>query len=736
MLIAKEHTRYMKGRKRIQMSKTMKCDIIIPVYNAYECLAECIDSVLKHTDFNEAHLILIDDKSPDAKVLPLLKEYAKKYKDKITLLQNEHNMGFVGTVNKGMKYSKNDVLLLNSDTVVTKNWLKKMRDCAYSDDYVATVTPLSNNATLASVPKIFERNELPKGYNLDEMAELVEKCSMNLYPEIPTAHGFCMYIKRQALEKVGYFDEKNFGKGYGEENDFSFRCFKYGYRHLLCDNTYILHKESQSFLDNKKMHDDELKKIHPMEKKKLDIWNENRDIKIIGKNIELALGEKKERENILIVLHDFDIRNLGGTTMHVMDLIESMRDKYNFHVLYLDGQNYKMHSFYKDTDLLTLVHRKPIVIEDVQFYSLDYERMVRKIIKDYGVSYVHIHHLIGHCFSVIDACKKEKVEYAVTLHDYYLIEAEVAVIEREVGSKENKEIDIDEWRKNSGRLLAEASEVFAPSDYVKDVFEKFFNIKKIKVIEHGVNIERTEKTWDLGDKWNVAFIGVMCPHKGLELMEAMARNASDNLKVHLFGELTSKKRYGKYFVNHGKYDRGELPELIRKNKIDLICILSLWPETYSYTATEAIASGVPIIAFDIGAIGERTKENNLGFVIPYTKDGKEVLGKVQEALADKTAYKEKIKSISEYKVRTVEEMCKYYRDIYNKYVKMKKTDRELLRSDMKLADLLVGNDEFDGNTYRAEYFRILNSRRWKMVAGIRVPEGLRKVVKTLKGRKK
>ena len=58
-----------------------------------------------------------------------------------------------------------------------------------------------------------------------------------------------MYIKRSVLEGVGYFDEKAFGKGYGEENDFCFRCFDVGYRHLLCDNTYIYHKESQSFLN-------------------------------------------------------------------------------------------------------------------------------------------------------------------------------------------------------------------------------------------------------------------------------------------------------------------------------------------------------------------------------------------------------------------------------------------------------------------------------------------------------
>ena len=128
-----------------------KCDIIIPIYNAYDCLSPCIDSIIKNTDLKNNRIILIDDKSPDKRVLPLLEEYIKK--ESIILLKNEINLGFVGTVNKGMKYSENDVLLLNSDTEVTKNWLKNIQELAYSQPMVATVTAISNNATLASVPE-------------------------------------------------------------------------------------------------------------------------------------------------------------------------------------------------------------------------------------------------------------------------------------------------------------------------------------------------------------------------------------------------------------------------------------------------------------------------------------------------------------------------------------------------------------------------------------------------------
>lgn len=182
----------------------------------------------------------------------MLQEFTDKFSNlNITLINNEENLGFVKTVNIGMTYSKHDVILLNSDTEVTKGWLQKMQACAYSKPAVATVTPLSNNATLASVPFFLKENNLPNHFSIDQYAALIEKFSLHIYPEIPTANGFCMYIKREAIQTVGLFDEQTFGKGYGEENDFAYRCLECGYRHLLCDDTFIYHKGTQSFSTEK-----------------------------------------------------------------------------------------------------------------------------------------------------------------------------------------------------------------------------------------------------------------------------------------------------------------------------------------------------------------------------------------------------------------------------------------------------------------------------------------------------
>ena len=139
-------------------------DIIVPIYNAYKYTEECLKSLIKNTDLKAHRLLLINDKSPDERILPMLQKYAKENSNKnIVVLENEENSGFVKTVNNGMKYSQNDVILLNSDTEVTENWLEKIMECAYSNEYIATVTPFTNNGTIFSIPNFGVDNNLPSG---------------------------------------------------------------------------------------------------------------------------------------------------------------------------------------------------------------------------------------------------------------------------------------------------------------------------------------------------------------------------------------------------------------------------------------------------------------------------------------------------------------------------------------------------------------------------------------------
>jgi GT2 family glycosyltransferase len=244
----------LKAKRGIPLSTINTCnpvDIILPVFNGYDYLVPCLESVIRNTDLGVHRLLIIDDKSPD----PEIREYLDNFdRDglKIEILHNDENLGFVKTVNKGMKFSESDVVLLNSDTLVTAGWLEKLQRAAYSRPRIASVTPFSNNAIHCSIPVFLKENVVPDGFTVKSFAAFIDKISLRYYPEIPTAVGFCMYIKRSVLKEIGYFDEETFGKGYGEECDFCARTFYAGYIHILDDATYVYHKGSVSFLPEKR----------------------------------------------------------------------------------------------------------------------------------------------------------------------------------------------------------------------------------------------------------------------------------------------------------------------------------------------------------------------------------------------------------------------------------------------------------------------------------------------------
>jgi len=235
--------------KKVNKKETV-VDVIVPVYNAYEDTKKCIESLLSSTGLTPYRLVIINDKSTDPRITHYLDYLKQKKYSNLIIVTNENNIGFVKTVNKGMYLSENDVVILNSDTIVTYNWLNRLRECAYIDEKIATATPLSNNATICSVPNFDQYNDVPKGYTIQEFALLIEKVSHDLdikCSKIPVGIGFCLYIKREVINAIGYYDEI-FGRGYNEENDFCMRAHEKGYYHVVDLSTYIYHKGKASFM--------------------------------------------------------------------------------------------------------------------------------------------------------------------------------------------------------------------------------------------------------------------------------------------------------------------------------------------------------------------------------------------------------------------------------------------------------------------------------------------------------
>jgi GT2 family glycosyltransferase/glycosyltransferase involved in cell wall biosynthesis len=736
--------------------KKRSCDIIIPIYNAYDCVVECIDSVIKYTNLEENHLILINDKSSDIEIAKLLDEY-KNRNPKFTVLHNKENLGFVKTVNRGMRLSNNDVLLLNSDTIVTLDWLDKLKECAYSQEMVATAIPLSNNATLASVPNIFNKNDLEADMSIDEMAKIVEDCSYKDYPELPTAHGFCMYIKRSVLKEVGFFDEDAFGKGYGEENDFCFRCFDHGYKHLLCDDAYVYHKESQSFSEAKyalmSNAEEVLNNRYPQYQHRLREWCINPPIKYIGQNIAFEIGRKEKKENILILVHDWtDIeKNLGGTTLHVYDIIKSLRNIYNFHVLTREGNFYKLYSYW--TNGLTIIkYPRTMDFKDFGFYNEVYKGILDKVMSDFCIKIVHIHHMMGHYFDIINVVKQYNLYSIVSIHDFYAV---CPIVNKMFKRKqycgnptvkkcgdclrfslEKENNMIEPWRRMWNGLFDTFDTIITPSESAKQELLMTYNNIDVKVIEHGIDLKKEKSDLSISEdrSFDIAFVGVIDPHKGKEVFEYLIRSKKlKKVRIHLFGKADIDPPIrSRYYVDHGTYKRKDLTKLLKEHKIKLVCLFSMCPESYSYTLSESVASGVPVLGVDLGAIGYRIRKDNLGWLIDPCTKKEDYPDKIMKVLSDPKVYSDVIDSLNKYSIKTTKEMVGDYYELYSSFqinLVNNTYNTEGIRMQLKITDTHF--PQFT-NIHYPNYSWVFDTMKWKIISRLKIPTPIKNFYKKSK----
>lgn len=219
--------------------------IVIPVYKDFSVTKRCIESVLPVLDA-DVRLVVVNDSSPEQEVADYCEKIARL--PHVELITHVSNQGFVVSVNEGMsRHPESDVVLLNSDTQVFNDWLQRLQVCAYQTQDTGTVTPFSNNATICSYPLFPEGTELPHDLPGDELDSCFARCNAQKSVEIPTAVGFCMYIRRDCLHDVGLFDADTFGRGYGEECDFSCRAVKKGWRNMQACDLFVYHEGGVSF---------------------------------------------------------------------------------------------------------------------------------------------------------------------------------------------------------------------------------------------------------------------------------------------------------------------------------------------------------------------------------------------------------------------------------------------------------------------------------------------------------
>lgn len=572
-------------------------DIILPVYNGLKDLKKCIDSLLNATNTLDWRAFIINDASTEPGMLAYLESLHAD--ERLIVLHNETNLGFVKTVNKGLSQSQKDVVLVNSDTIVFHGWLDRLVAHASRNARVATITPFSNNATIASFPEFCSENNSYLGLSAEQIDAFCYQTNRGSAIEIPTGVGFCMFIAREALEVVGPLNEKDFGRGYGEENDFCLRATAKGFVHLLACDVYVSHTGAVSFGAEKQERVrnavKKLNELYPGYDKTIHKFIALDSVRQYRLKTLLKLSHEDTRPAILHMCHHHG----GGTLQHVRELATHFEDQALSWILRsLSGDKVRLEWATAPSSYIDIDTEK----DKVFFWE---------ILKYIGISRLHIHHIAGLPKEVFTFIREAGLDYDITLHDYYFIGAHPTLRDSKgrfkLSSLPDKALQL--WQAEKHALLKHAKRVLCPSEASKTLYQNYYSDIDYQVVPHldslslvpypGVTRLSATKAA------KVLVLGALNAEKGADILEAAAKalHKTGRFQFTLLGY--AYRRLHEAVRVLGAYELKDVDKLIADENPDFIWFPAVWAETYSYTLSVALRSGKPILAPDLGAFPER-----------------------------------------------------------------------------------------------------------------------------------
>ncbi len=590
-------------------------DVVIPAYKGADETQACIESVLAARCRTQFRVVVINDNSPEPELANYLRRLASD--GKITLLDKKENRGFVQSANAGIEAGVDDVVLLNSDTLVFDGWLDRLAACAYADPRTGTVTPFSNNATICSYPVFCADNQLPADLDLAALDAAFATVNRGRSVDIPTAVGFCMYIRRDCLLETGLLDAEAFGRGYGEENDFCMRASSKHWANKLACDVFVLHQGSVSFgnaLDRREAAMQTLLQKYPGYLRLIQ-----RHVQADPANgFRIAVTAYRMRHLgkrvFLSIVHPLG----GGLAQHSRELMDSTAED----VVWL-----------KLRPLQTGALMLECTQDGYQFSvrlepRFEYEQLVA-ILKACGVERIHIHHLMGHGPDLPRLIQDLQAPFDFTVHDYYTICPQVTVSDEHglyCGEPDERGcgrcmalrpppgdvVDITSWRSKHSWVLTDAHRVIAPSVDAGVRIRKYYPQARLVSAEHEsapVSTIPAARPLRDGEPLRVAVLGAMAIHKGFELLRdcsAAAEDAGLPIEFTLVGSMDTVLEGHRIAFNiTGPYEVAELPALLRDVAPHLVWFPARWPETYSYTLSTCLDLGLPVAAHRTGAFSER-----------------------------------------------------------------------------------------------------------------------------------
>ena len=549
-----------------------KCDIVIPVYKSPEWVKLCVYSIFKNTSLDVLeHVYLIND-CDDELTINCLNNLKQKY-SKIVILQNEKNLGFIGSTNRGMRESTADyVLLLNTDCIISKGTIEKMISHCEKNRKIGLICPISSNAANLTL-------EMFPGFSFMSMDSLLEKKFKGLNFDACTVVGNCLMVTKECIKKTGYLDEA-YGMGYGEETDYQFKAMEQGFEAKVAIDTYVFHKAEVSFGTSKEKQERLQKNRDLFFSRWSDQYNElmqkyqkNDPIEYI--NSHLTSEDKKQNFEFLIYLIGFS-QNAGGVHMTVDMINYLVINGFNCNILYGFSNGY---------DEIMLFN--PIQVNDIGKYQ--FRRLVSTI---YSSTY-----------------------YVKQLADQY----SVPLLYFAQGYEPYFENGDDYGVAELSYKLADG--LLTISDYLHKRYSNMFHVDST-VIVNGINYDLLHKVNKNKKIKTITFVLRGNVLKGdfilldiLKYVVSHYRDLTINLlynNVNIVLPFIPNDRNITFEKQLGPFTRKELASIMQKSDLYLDASFT---EGFGLMALEAMAAGNVCIVSDSGGVNQYIKDSENGYII-------------------------------------------------------------------------------------------------------------------------
>ena len=537
--------------------------------------------------------------------------------------------GLAAAYNQGIAAAgMDDVILLEPTTRPGPRWLQRLLFAAISADRPASIGALNEGcATLWERP---------------DAARLLAQRAGGLRPEVPVMGGACLYLRRTALNAVGPFDAESFPEGDGWQVDWSMRARYLGFTHHIEDGCLVgpgrpaaISPEAEALLGHRYA---ELPRLRAA-LAEAPAWRclTHRLAQLSRETPPLA------RPRCLFVIST----RTGGTPQTNQDLMRALQAGHETLLLHCDGRVMTLSRITAEGEVVLSSHRLTQPMDILRHRSAEYDAVMADWLQGEAVELLHVRHFAWHGLGLIERARALGIPVIVSFHDFYSVCPTVKLLDAQMkpcgGICTAGEGDcraelwpreavpplrdrwVHHWRSMIGPVLAQADAFVTTSASARDTILRAFPAlveKPFEVIRHGRDFPHLDRAPPAPpgrtEKLRLLVLGNISRAKGAELLRDLAAlDTVERLEMHVAGEIDNRLKPARVFL-HGPYERDSVIRLIDEVKPHLGAVFSLWPETYSHTLTELWSAGVPVLGFDLGAVGERMRETGGGWLLQET----------------------------------------------------------------------------------------------------------------------